>query len=313
MSDLVTIGEATALFSAPTVGRLRDTRQLDVSIAGTESNVSIGFCRLGRTSSWIGRVGDDEFGQLILKTLRGEGVDVTAAIIDESHQTALMIKERSAENVVRVTYYRRGYAGSSLARDDLDPRLIEAAKVLHVTGITMALSDTAREAVHCAVQIAKEAGVLVSLDFNFRSRLWSPEEAASALRPLALLADVIFMGEDELFILGDDPLNDPVALSEGGRREVVITRGSRGATAITSSGVINEAAVSVHPVDPVGAGDAFVAGYLVASLDGLDTVHRLKMGCASGAFAASRRGDWECLPYRDDLTLMLHESGTTLR
>src|SRR5665213_451530 len=205
VSDLVTIGEATALFSAPTVGRLRDARRLDVSIAGAESNVSIGFCRLGRTSSWIGRIGDDEFGQLILKTLRGEGVDVTGAVTDESRQTALMIKERSAENMVRVSYYRHGYAGSALTPDDLNVKIIESAKILHVTGITLALSDTAREAIYRAVQIAKEASVVVSIDFNYRSRLWSPEDAASAIRPLALLADIVFAGEDELFVLGDDP------------------------------------------------------------------------------------------------------------
>jgi 2-dehydro-3-deoxygluconokinase len=295
------------------VGRLRDARRLDVSIAGAESNVSIGFCRLGRTSSWIGRIGDDEFGQLILKTLRGEGVDVTGAVTDESRQTALMIKERSAENMVRVSYYRHGYAGSALTPDDLDVKIIESAKILHVTGITLALSDTAREAIYRAVQIAKEASVAVSIDFNYRSRLWSREDAASTIRPLAPLADIVFAGEDELFVLGDDPASDVIALSDGGRREVVIKRGSRGATAHSSSGVLDEPAVSVHAVDPVGAGDAFVAGYLVALLDGADAAQRLKMGCASGAFAASRVGDWECLPRRDDLELLFQESGTTLR
>jgi 2-dehydro-3-deoxygluconokinase len=268
---------------------------------------------LGRTSSWIGRIGGDEFGQLILKTLRSEGVDVTGAVIDDSRQTALMIKERSAENVVRVSYYRRGYAGSALTRDDLDTKVIESAKILHVTGITLALSDTAREAIYAAVQVAKDAGIIVSLDFNYRSRLWSPEHAAAAIRPLAYLADVVFAGEDELFVLGDDPMSDAMALSDGGRREVVIKRGQRGATSISSTGVLDEPAVSVRAVDPVGAGDAFVAGYLVALLDGVDIANRLKMGCASGAFAASRMGDWECLPCRDDLDLLLQESGTTHR
>src|ERR1700731_3126755 len=102
MSDLVTIGESTALFSAPRIGRMRDARQLDVSIAGAESNVSVGFCRLGRTSTWIGRIGDDEFGELILKTLRGEGVDVSGVRRDAQRQTALMFKERRADNVVQV-------------------------------------------------------------------------------------------------------------------------------------------------------------------------------------------------------------------
>jgi 2-dehydro-3-deoxygluconokinase len=313
MSDLVTIGEATALLSAPTVGRLRDARNLDVSIAGAESNVSIGFCRLGRTSSWMGRIGDDEFGKLILKTLRSESVDVSNVVTDETRQTAMMIKERSAENVVRVNYYRHGYAGSALTKDDVDAATIESSSILHVTGITMALSDTAREAIHYAVQIAKAAGVLVSLDFNFRSRLWSREVAAATIRPVALLADVVFSGEDELFVLGDDPLADALALAEDGRREVVIKRGSRGATSITSTGVLDEPAFKVHAVDPVGAGDAFVAGYLVALLDGADVAQRLRLGCASGAFAASRMGDWECLPRRDDLDLLLQESGTTLR
>jgi 2-dehydro-3-deoxygluconokinase len=313
MSDLVTIGEATALLSAPTVGRLRDARHLDVSIAGAESNVSIGFCRLGRTSSWMGRIGDDEFGKLILKTLRGESVDVSNVVTDETRQTALMIKERSAENVVRVSYYRHGYAGSALTKDDVDAATIESSSILHVTGITLALSDTAREAIHHAVQIAKAAGVVVSLDFNFRSRLWSRELAAATIRPMALLADIVFAGEDELFVLGDDPITDALALAHDGRREVVIKRGSRGATSITSTGVLDEPAFKVHAVDPVGAGDAFVAGYLVALLDGADVAQRLRLGCASGAFAASRMGDWECLPRRDDLDLLLQESGTTLR
>jgi 2-dehydro-3-deoxygluconokinase len=309
----VTIGETTALFSTPLVGRLRDMRNLDVSIAGAESNVSIGFCRLGRSSSWIGRIGDDEFGQLILKTLRAEGVDVSGSVVDESRQTALMFKERSAENMVRVNYYRSGYAGSALCREDLDAKLIESSRILHVTGITLALSEAARSAVHHAVEIARASGVIVSLDFNFRSRLWSEEEAASVIRPLAHLADIVFAGEDELFVLGNNEMRDVTALADDGRREVVIKRGLRGATSITPSGILNEPAVRVRAVDPVGAGDAFVAGYLVAALDGEDSAGRLKMGCATGAFAASRLGDWECLPRRDDLELLSRESGTTLR
>ncbi len=313
MSELVTIGESTALFSSAQVGRLRDARNLDVSIAGAESNVSIGFSRLGHTSSWIGRVGDDEFGHLILKTLRSEGVDVSGVSVDDSRQTALMFKERSADNVVRVTYYRRGYAGSALNIDDLDTTLIESARILHVTGITLALSESARSAVSRAVEVARSAGVTVSLDFNFRSRLWSRDEAAEVIRPLAQQADLIFLGEDELFVLGRDEAVEAHRLSEGGRREVVIKRGARGATSYSLQGVLDEPALSVRAIDPVGAGDAFVAGYLVALVEGAPAARRLQMGCATGAFAASRYGDWECLPRRDDLDLLTHESGTTLR
>jgi 2-dehydro-3-deoxygluconokinase len=302
MSDLVTIGESTALFSAPRIGRMRDTRQLDVSIAGAESNVSVGFCRLGRTSTWIGRIGDDEFGELILKTLRGEGVGVSGVRRDAQRQTALMFKERRADNVVQVTYYRRGFAGSALAPEDVDTDLIASARILHVTGITLALSESARSAVAFAMDVARNAGVLVSLDVNYRSRLWSKEEAARVVGSFCERADIVFAGDDELFAVGVDGLEGVSALSDGGVREVVVKQGSRGATSFTTEGVFVEPAFSVRAVDPVGAGDAFVAGYLVAMLDGFGPPERLKMGCATGAFAASNFGDWECLPRRDDIT-----------
>jgi 2-dehydro-3-deoxygluconokinase len=313
MSDLVTIGESTALFSAPQVGRLRDARSLDVSIAGAESNVSIGFCRLDKSSSWIGRVGNDEFGHLIIKTLRSEGVDVTGVIVDETLQTAVMFKERSADNVVRVSYYRRGHAGSALRPSDLNEEQIRAGRVLHVTGITVALSESARDAIRAAVHLARESGVLVSLDVNYRSRLWTQEEAAAVIRPLADDADIVFAGEDELFVFGDDASRDLRTVADDGRREVVIKRGARGARSITAEGDFDEPAVKVRAVDPVGAGDAFVAGYLVATLDGAEAPERLRQGCVAGAVAASRMGDWECLARRDDLDLLRHESGTTLR
>src|SRR5271156_4321661 len=109
-----------ALLSAPRVGRLRDMKSLRLSAAGSESNVAIGVSRLGYSASWTGRVGADELGQMILTSLRAEGVDVSTSIVDPSAQTALMFKERRGPNVARVTYYRRGYAGSRLSVDDLD-------------------------------------------------------------------------------------------------------------------------------------------------------------------------------------------------
>ena len=313
MSDIVSVGESTALLSVPQVGRLRDTRHLDLSIAGAESNVAIGVARLGHRASWIGRVGDDEFGELIVKVLRGEAVDVSGVVVDPERQTGLMLKERRAENVVQVTYYRRGYAGSALSSADLDEDLIAAAQILHVTGITLALSDSARAAILRAVEIARSAGVTVSFDVNYRSRLWSRDDAKEVIGRLAPLVDIFFAGDDELFVLGDNGLADARALAEGGRRDVVIKRGARGAMSLTSEGELSEPAVAVHAIDPVGAGDCFVAGYLAARLEGRDAHGRLATACATGAFAASMMGDWECAPRRDDLELLLRESGTTLR
>jgi 2-dehydro-3-deoxygluconokinase len=314
MTDLVTLGETMAMLAAPRVGRLRDMRSLDVSAAGAESNVAIGVTRLGYGAAWIGRVGADEFGQLILAALRAEAVDVSGAVVDPAAQTGLMFKERRSPNVVRVTYYRRGLAGSLLCAGDIDADLIASARVLHVTGITLALSESAREAACAAVEIARSAGVLVSFDFNYRSALWAPAAAAEQFRAMAARADLVFAGEDELAIVEPgDLLAGARRLAGDGERTVIIKRGSRGALCVTGGAVHEEPARSVVAVDPVGAGDAFVAGYLAATLDGLGHPARLAMGCATGAHAVTVPGDWEGLPTREDLLLWSLAEGTTLR
>ncbi len=314
MSDLVTLGETMALLSAPRVGRLRDMKSLRLSAAGSESNVAIGVSRLGYSASWTGRVGADELGQMILTSLRAEGVDVSTSIVDPSAQTALMFKERRGPNVARVTYYRRGYAGSRLSVDDLDETLISAARILHVTGITLGLSDTARAAAYRAVEIARSAAVPVSFDFNYRAALWAPAEAAEQFRSMSALADLVFAGEDELAIVEPDDLVEGARrLAGDGERAVVVKRGPKGALAVTDGAVHEEPARNVVAVDPVGAGDAFVAGYMVGTFDGLDVPGRLAMASATGAYAVTVLGDWEGMPSREDLALMSREEGTTIR
>ncbi|HTX62435.1 MAG TPA: sugar kinase [Acidimicrobiales bacterium] len=314
MTDLVTIGETMALLSAPKVGRLRDMHDLGLSAAGSESNVAIGVRRLGYRSSWIGRVGGDELGGLVLSKLRSEDVDVERAVVDQEAQTALMFKERRSGNVVKVVYYRRGYAGSRLSKTDVDPELIESARALHVTGITLGLSTSAREAVKHAVEIARAAGVLVSFDLNYRAALWTRAEAAVEFGAIAKGCDVVFAGEEELAVLGSHGAAEMARrLVESGARAVVVKRGSKGAFSLTETGVHERTGPAVTVVDPVGAGDAFVAGYLAATFDGLDPGGRLALGCAAGAYAVTIAGDWEGMPSRGDIELLAVAEGTTLR
>jgi 2-dehydro-3-deoxygluconokinase len=327
VNDLVAVGETMALLSTPEIGRLRDMTSLRLSIAGAESNVAIGVARLGHRAAWIGRVGSDELGAGIVERLRREGVDVGAVVLDPEAQTAVMFKERRTAEVVRVTYYRHGFAGSRLCPADLDEEMIAGACILHVTGITLGLSTTGREAVYRAIEIAHDHGGLVSFDVNYRAALWSPDEAAAELAFVARQADFVFAGDDELALLGDSgaAADDSGPEREGAlvtaalhlvgesARQVIIKRGAQGAICVDATGVLTEPALAVLAVDPVGAGDAFVAGYLAAVLDGADTSARLKQGCATGAFAVSVLGDWEGLPTPDDLGLLHHGHGTTLR
>lgn len=312
MTELVTLGETMALLSAPVPGPLRHMTSLGLSIAGSESNVAIAVRRLGSPAAWIGRVGADELGELILAVLRREDVDVGSAVRDTEAQTAIMFKERR-HNVSRVSYYRKGYAGSRLCPSDVDEHAVSSARVLHITGITLGLSPSARAAAYAAVEMAKASDVLVSFDLNYRSALWAPSDAARELADMARRADLLFAGEDELAMLGDDEAAALKRLMPGGGRTIVVKRGERGASAFDDDGQLDEPAVPVDVVDPVGAGDAFVGGYLYGVLNESDQSQRLKLGCASGACVVSSFGDWEALPTLEDLPYLGSGAGTTLR
>ncbi|MFI7443441.1 sugar kinase [Nonomuraea indica] len=305
MTDLVTFGETMALFAARRTGPLRFARDFDLGLGGAESNVAIGVARLGHSVTWVGRVGADEFGDLIRATLLGEGVD-TRAVADHEAPTGLMIKGRRTADLIDVSYYRRGSAGSRLAPADLDPALIRGARVLHVSAITPALSASAREATHHAVAAARSAGVLVSLDVNYRRALWSPEEAGRWLRDVIRDVDVLFATVPEGRLVTD--VAEPVALAEAlaslGPRHVLIKSGAEGALELSDGVVRHAEPYEVTEVDPVGAGDAFAAGWLADWLAGAEPAERLRTACAAGAFAVTSQGDWESLPRREDLSLL---------
>ncbi|MFL6074993.1 MAG: sugar kinase [Mycobacteriales bacterium] len=306
--DVVTFGETMAALRADGPIRLGGTARW--SVAGAEANVAIGLARLGHAVRWVGRVGADEPGALVLRTLRAENVDVTHAATDPGAPTGLILFEPRLVGVVRVGYYRTGSAGGRLTEAEVLKALNPLPRVLHVTGITPALGPEPRAAVGAAVAAARDAGVTVCFDVNYRSRLWPAAEAARVLRPLATAADIVVASADELALVAPD---GPAGLLAAGVAEVVVTRGADGAEAVTAAGTLAVPAREVTLVDPVGAGDAFVAGYLSALLDGLDVDGRLARAVTTGAFAATTPGDWEGLPTRDELPLLGEPPGTTLR
>ena len=308
--EVVTLGETMALVAAPEIGLLRHANTLRLSVGGAESNLAIGLSRLGRRATWIGRVGDDEFGALVRRTLAAEDVEGRVRV-DPDAPTGLMVKYRRTGTTTQVLYYRKGSAGSRLERADIDPDLIRSARVLHLTGITPALSDTARDAVDHAVEIARDAGVLVSLDLNYRGRLWSPDEAGTVLAILVAHADLVFATEPEaeLLVTGDNPVQLGQALAGFGPPQVVIKRGALGAVAVIGDEVLDVPAHKVTEVDPVGAGDAFAAGYLSTLLDGGTPTQCLATGALAGAFKVTVPGDWEGLPFPADLNLLRISEG----
>lgn len=309
--DVLTFGET--MVSLRSKGPLSQGGQLSMHAAGAESNVAIGLARLGHAVRWAGRAGMDPHGDFIARQLRAEGVDVCLGR-DAHRSTGVMFLEQRTKDVGRAFYYRAGSAGSRISRAHIEPALAGGARVLHLTGITPALSSGACEAFAHAAEEAAGRGMEVSLDVNFRSKLWSREEAREVLSRVARHATVITASDDELDLVcagasrdhGTGAAVEAMAegLLESGVREVVVKLGAGGATAWTADGQCHVDAVPVTAIDTVGAGDAFVAGYLSALLDGEDVPARLHRGALLGAFAVSTAGDWEGLPQRSELGLL---------
>lgn len=301
------LGESLGLVMGEPAAPLRAGSPARFSFAGAESNVAIGLARLGHSAAFVTRVGDDLVGRIITESLRGEGVDVSGVVVDDEAPTALMVRQHRTADALSVLYYRDGAAGSRLQPADVPD--LTGARLLHVTGITPALSASARETVTVAVRAARDAGLVVSLDVNHRSLLWSTAEAGAALAPLLDAVDIVFGGDDELLALAQQHDAEHVDLAvkhllQQRPSVVVRKRGSDGATAYGEFGTLECLALPVTAVDPVGAGDAFVAGFLSGLLDDVDPAGCLARAVECGAFAVSVHGDWEGAARRSELGML---------
>ncbi|MET0773298.1 MAG: sugar kinase [Candidatus Limnocylindrales bacterium] len=323
-AEVVTLGECLVSLIARVRGPLAESETFVRTVAGAEANVAVGLARLGHRVAYVGRVGADAFGTVVRRRLRGEGVDVRYLATDASGPTGLMVRELRDLGSMEVIYHRGGSAGSRLDPGDIDAAraTIEGARWLHLTGITPALSAGAAAAVVRAKELARGAGVGVSLDLNIRRRLWSEAEAAVALRGLIDGTDLVLGGLDEVALVGGlastleaggrcDPVEAADALVAAGTRRVVVKLGADGALLRDDGGMSLASPGLAVPsvVDPVGAGDAFTAGYLALTLEGAAAELALGAGNACGALAVSTLGDQAGLPDRSTLDALLAGPG----
>jgi 2-dehydro-3-deoxygluconokinase len=297
--ELITLGETLTLLSPEADGPLRYVERFQRRAAGAESNVAIGVARLGHTAGWISRLGDDEFGRYILASLRGEGVDVSQVRLDPDHPTAVMFRERGLLGRVNIIYYRHGSAASHLAPGDLDPAYFQGARILHLTGITPALSAECRATVYRAIELARQQGLTISFDPNLRLKLWSLVEARAILRDLAGRSDFVLVGLEEGETLfecrGEEALGQTIL--DAGAMVAVVKLGRRGAYLRTTHETLHVPAYPVpRVVDPVGAGDGFDAGFLAGWLKGWGWQECLHLGALVGALAVTVSGDVEGYP-----------------
>jgi 2-dehydro-3-deoxygluconokinase len=299
MPDVVTFGETMALFAPRETGPLRYVAEYRLKMGGTESNVAIALARLGIEVGWFSRVGDDELGRFIVHNVRGEGVDTSRVIVDPAAPTGLYLKEISAVGETIVYYYRRGSAASRLRPDDLDAEYLTAARWLHVTGITPALSETCRETVEHAIELARASGLEVSFDPNMRLKLWTVEQARATMFPLIRRSTILLGGMEELSLLLQVETPDVAAdwaLAQG-LSIAVIKLGADGALVATPTERRTIPPFTIpRVVDTVGAGDGFDAGFMAGRLLGRDPWQSAELGNVVGAHALMVEGDYEGYP-----------------
>jgi 2-dehydro-3-deoxygluconokinase len=297
MLDLLTVGEP--LISLTAGGRLAAASMLVKSIGGAEANVAIGLARLGLRAGYVSRVGADPFGDEIVRTLRGEGVDVSRVQRSPGRPTGLMVRELRSPSDVRVHYYRHGSAVTEL--DGIGE--IPPARHVHATGITLALGAGPANAVRELLAAAAATGASVSLDPNIRLKLWSLTDAVAALRDVLPHVDDLLLSEAEaLALAGAGDAEEALALlAERGIARVVVHRGPAGAIGAAGGVRVEVAAEAAGPVvDCVGAGDAFTAGYLFERLCGAGFEAAMATGSWAAGHVVAHAGDYEGLPDRAD-------------
>lgn len=314
MAEVVTLGETMVGFTPADGAPMATARAYQRFVGGAESNVAVGVVKLGHSAGWISRVGDDVFGRIILNELEELGVDTTHVVVSSTEPTGIYFKDRSHVSDRTVVYYRKGSAMSYMGPEELDPAYIAEARILHITGITLAISESSRRTAHRAIEIAKQNGVLVSFDPNYRPALWPEDQAKAAYRGVMPFADIVITTEEEAPLLRSGLKDSSVetmleVLAQAGPKAVYIKQGAAGA-AYNVNGVQGRVP-GVHVtqvVDAVGAGDAFAAGVLVGHLEGLRPELTVRLANAMGASAVTALGDTDGVPGRTGISTLLREA-----
>jgi 2-dehydro-3-deoxygluconokinase len=314
--DVLTLGETLIALDATEPGRIESVRTLRKTIGGSESNTAIGLARLGCRVAWVSRVARDPFGEEILKVLRGEGVDVGSVVRVDGAPTGLMIKERRSPTEVHVHYWRGGSAAAGLGPEDVDDRLVAEAGRVHLTGITMALGERPRAAVHKVLRRCAELEIPVSFDPNLRRKLRPLEQSVADCQAVFPFVTDLLLGEGEaLACSGQASLPAAVErLREFGVRAVVVKRGGLGAVGARDGELVEEPAdAAIVALDAVGSGDAFNAGYLFGQLRGLGFRESIALGNWVAGRVAGHLGDYEGLPTLAEYQAHRDGTGTVTR
>jgi 2-dehydro-3-deoxygluconokinase len=304
--DVVTFGEAMVRLSPPSFRRLEQAHSLDVLVGGAELNTAVGLARFGHAAAWVSRLTRNPLGRLIANRAREAGVSTDHVVWTTEDRVGVYFLEfGAAPRASSVLYDRKDSAIANIRPGMVHwPTVLAGARWFHVTGITPALSPTAAEATREALRAAREQRVPVSIDLNYRAKLWSPAEAHRWMSDFMQLCDVLITTEEDadkvLQVKADDyeqvarelarryPLK-VVAITL--RENPLVWKNTWTAIAYRDGTVYRTRAHEVEIVDRLGAGDSFAAGLIHGLLDG-DVQRGLDYGVALSALKHSIPGDF---------------------
>ncbi|MEX2134364.1 MAG: sugar kinase [Acidimicrobiia bacterium] len=313
--DVLTFGEAMLRLSPPIGVPLARATNLDLHVAGAEANVAVALSSLGRSVTWVSRLPANDLGRMVSRDLAAGGVDISHVSSQESGRLGTYFVELGlGPKRVSVAYDRQGSTAAAMSTDDLPLQEMARARLIHLTGITPALSRSCREATEAAATAARDSESLLSVDINYRAQLWSAGDARECLDRIAAGADlVVCTAEDarDVFGLEGDSAEVAATLADRlGSSYTVVTNGADGAVCWHNADAIRVAATPTQIVDRLGAGDAFTAGVIDGLLDG-DIGEGLRRGSVLAAVALATRGDQVGVT-RAELTQLLEPGGRRL-
>jgi 2-dehydro-3-deoxygluconokinase len=277
------LGEALAVVTSTDRLPLSLSESFEIFTGGAECSVASHLAHFGESVSMLTRVGSDPIGKRILATLVHRGVGTDHVLVIEGGRTGLYLKEPPDDTSSTMYYYRDGSAATTMTLDDVLTWNLESDAWLHTSGITAAISASCDELVERVLRRVTSGAGGTSFDVNFRPALWAGRDASARLLELARLANVVFVGLDEAQLLWDVTQSEDVAALMPGVAHVVVKDGSREAVEVVRDGLGAESvfrveALAADVVEPIGAGDAFAAGYLRKLFRGSSSFERLGFG-----------------------------------
>ncbi|MEM7532286.1 MAG: sugar kinase [Chloroflexota bacterium] len=326
--DVITLGETMLRLTPPNLERFEQTRQFDIEVGGTESNMAVGLARLGLNVAWVSRLPDTALGRIITQTISKYGVDTSHVVwADEEERVGLyFLEEGKAPRGSYVIYDRANSAVSRMEPEELPAHLFTptGSRLFHLTGITPPIGDAAKRTAHHALELAQAAGWLISFDINFRGKLWSPAEARAGCDAFAKAANLLFVPRGDAQIVYDlDGYTEPeAAITQLGewypQATVFMTLGADGAIGRTPDGVVlRQPAFPAEEVGRLGGGDAFAAGaiYGYLSKEGASDEARLnealRWGTATAAIKYTILGDIPVIEKREVEQLLATNTGSS--